>query len=254
MTRPDEIRRKRFYKEVTVAPVAATAAVAATTPVEVVDDTFRILLDGRPVRTPGRQALAVARRDLADMMAAEWASQREIIDPLSMPLTRLVNSAIDGVTGREGEVRASLLEYGGSDLLCYLAAAPPELLERQSRRWGAIHTWAKRSHNIELQLAIGIMPVAQDPSMLDRLDTALGQRTPLELAAVHVITTMTGSVLLALALVHHHLDPAEAWELAHLDDDFQIERWGADTEATQRRAQRWQDMKAACLLLGHSSA
>lgn len=240
MSRPDEIRRKRFYTEATVAPDKAG------------DDTFCILLDGRAVRTPGRRVLAVPRRELAEAMAAEWASQREIIDPISMPLTRIVNSAIDGVTGRESEVRASLLEYGGSDLLCYLAAGPPELLERQSRRWGEIHAWAKRTHHIELQLAVGVMPVTQTPSMLGRFDRALGQRTPLELAALHVVTTMTGSVLLALALVHHHLDPAEAWDLAHLDEDFQIERWGADAEAADRRAQRWQDMKAACCLLGVS--
>lgn len=244
MTRSDETRRKRFYKEATVAPVAATVA----HPEDGVE-AYRILLDGRVVRTPGRRELALPRRDLAEAVAAEWAAQGELIDPLAMPLTRLVNSAIDGVVGREGEVRTSLLAYGGSDLICYLAEGPTELIERQSRCWGAIHAWAMRTHGIELELAVGVMPVTQSTAMLEKLDTAFGERSPLELAALHVVTTLTGSVMLTLALLHRHISPAEAWELAHLDEDFQIERWGADEEAKERRAQRWQDFRAACRAL-----
>lgn len=230
--------RKRFYKEVTVAEGGNAGAPA-----------FRILLDGRSVRTPARRELAVPSRSLAEAVADEWRRQETTIVPGSMPLTRLLNSAIDGVADRAPEVRAAILEYASSDLLCYFAASPQELIERQSRRWGAIHAWIKQAFGVELSLAFGVMPVVQDERMLAQLDAAFGSPTPLELAALHVITATTGAALLSLAVLHGHVSPAEAWDLAHIDEDFQIEKWGSDAEAQARRAHRWSEIEAACLVL-----
>lgn len=230
--------RKRFYKDVTVAEAADAPS-----------GVFRILLDGRPVRTPAKRELTMPNRELAEALAREWRAQKDTIDPGTMPLTRLANSAIDGVAERMAEVRASILAYGGSDLLCYLAEGPEELIERQSRRWGEIHAWIDQAFDIELELAAGVMPVAQDEAMLARLDAAMGERSPLELAALHVITSTTGSLLLALAVLHRRVSPADAWALAHLDEDFQIEKWGEDAEATARRGRRWAEVEAAALAL-----
>jgi chaperone required for assembly of F1-ATPase len=229
--------RKRFYKEVSI------------TEVEGDKPGFRVLLDGRPIRTPAKRELMLPRRELAEAAAEEWRRQGAIIEPLTMPLTRLVNSALDGVEERAVEVRAALLAYGDSDLICYLAEGPRELIERQARSWGEIHAWIKQDYGVELELSAGIMPVRQSETMLARLDKAIGDPRPLELAALHVITTLTGSLLLALAVHHARLTPEQAWSLAHLDEDYQAEQWGHDAEAEARRAHRWQEMQAAAVVL-----
>lgn len=226
---------KRFYKDATAAPHAGV---------------WRIMLDGRPVRTPAKRELVAADAALAASVAAEWQSQGERIDPGSMPLTKLLNTAIDGVAGREAEVAADIVSYAGNDLICYFAVAPDDLVERQAQRWGAVHTWAEQAFGIRLVLAEGVMPVAQDPAMLKKVEALLADCNALTLAGLHVVTTLTGSTLLALAVHHDRLSPAEAWALAHLDEDFQIENWGQDAEATSRRARRWVEMQAACLALG----
>lgn len=235
--------RKRFYTQVAVAEAEAGGAGGPG------GTRFRITLDGRGLRTPARRELVLPSRALAEALAEEWRAQGATIAPASMPLTRIVNSALDGVTGREAEVRAAILAYGGSDLLCYLAQGPRELIERQSAGWGPVHTWIKQAFAVELVLAAGVMPVAQDTGMLARLETALGECRALELAALHVITSTTGSLLLALAVLHGRLTPAEAWALAHIDEDFQIEQWGEDAEASARRTRHWVETEAACRIL-----
>ncbi len=229
--------RKRFYREVTVAPPDGTGG------------NWRVLLDGRGLRTPAKRELAVPRRELAEAVAGEWRCQGDTIDPATIPLTRLVNSAIDGVADQQAAVRAAILAYGGSDLICYLAEAPPALIERQSRRWGEVHAWAKHALGVELALAVGIMPVEQSPAVLSQLDAALGDRHPLELAALHVMTASMGSLLLSLGVLHGRFSPSHAWDLAHIDEDFQIETWGQDEEAAERRQRRWAEMEAACCVL-----
>ncbi len=233
MTGENDDRRKRFYQ------AASVSAPAGDPP------TCRVLLDGRGVRTPAKRELAVPSRELAEALAAEWDAQVTHINPLSMPLTRLVNSALDGVTGREAEVRASILAYAGSDLLCYLAPEPIDLVTLQSKRWGTIHAWAKDAHGVELALAVGVMPVAQDPAMLAKIDAGLGKAGPIALAGLHVMTALTGSLLLAVAVRQNHITAEEAWSLAHIDEDFQIAKWGQDEAAAIRRKQRWLEMSAA---------
>jgi chaperone required for assembly of F1-ATPase len=234
--------RKRFYQAACVAEEPAEGAAGPPA--------YRVLLDGRPVRTPARRPLAVPYPAVADALAAEWEAQATHIDPRTMPLTRLVNSAIDGVAGREKEVRASIACYAAHDLLCYRAEGPPALSERQASGWQPVLDWATAEFGMPLATTTGLVPVAQDPASLARLEAALARYDAFELAALHELTTLTGSAVLALACIRRRLAPAEAWALAHIDEDFQIEHWGRDAEAEARRTARWAEAEAAGELIG----
>ena len=227
---------KRFYKAVSVATVG--------TP-----DAFQVLLDGRPIRTPAKRVLAVPTRALAEALAAEWQAQATVIDPTAMPLTRLVNTALDGVSGCEREVAADIAAYAGSDLLCYLALAPDDLVERQTALWGPIHDWLATELGVRPRLAHGVIHVAQDPALVAEFAAALRPCDAFQLAALHVMTTLTGSAMLALACLRRRLDVQTAWTLAHVDEDNQIARWGWDAEARRRRDARGVEMQAAARLL-----
>ena len=225
---------KRFYK-------AATA--------EARNGAFAVLLDGRPVRTPKKAFLQVATLPLAKAMAAEWARQETEINPARMPLTRLVNTAIDGVTGRAAEVAAEVVQYAGTDLLCYRAAGPAALVARQAKSWDPIIAWAEKWIGRRLILTEGVVHVTQPPTTLERFAEKLNGRNAFELSALHVMTTLTGSALLALAHAEGLLTVRATWTAAHIDEDYQIEKWGTDFEAEHRRATRWRDMEAAGQLL-----
>jgi chaperone required for assembly of F1-ATPase len=224
---------KRFYQRVDVAD----------------RDGFALLLDGKPVRTPGKKQLLLQSRALAEAVAEEWAAQKERIDPATMPLTKLANSAIDGVTGREDAVIGDILNYAGSDLLCYRAEAPRGLIEAQAAHWDPVLAWAKSALGAPFVLAEGIVHVAQPQASLDRLREALKSHGPFGLAALHVMTGLTGSALLALAVALGRMTPEEAWEAAHVDEDWQIAQWGEDAEAASRRAARRRDFDAAARAL-----
>jgi chaperone required for assembly of F1-ATPase len=227
-------RPKRFYRTVSVKGVPSA---------------FRVLLDGKPMRTPARKELAVPARGLAEALAAEWEAQGEHIDPASMPLTRLVNSALDGVAGREAEVRAEIAKYAASDLVCYRAEGSAELVRRQTQAWDPVLAWVRAELDAHLVTGHGIVPVVQPQAAIAAIEGALGRLDPLALAAHHVMTTLTGSALLALAHAGGRLTAEEAWAAAHIDEDWQISRWGEDAEAQARRARRWAEMQAASRLL-----
>jgi chaperone required for assembly of F1-ATPase len=227
-------RPKRFYRAASVEGAAPA---------------FRVLLDGRPVRTPAKRELAVPARALADALAAEWEAQGERIDPAGMPLTRLVNSAIDGVAGREADVRADIAKYAGSDLVCYLAEGPAELVRRQAEAWDPVLAWARETLGARFVLGQGIVPVAQPQTATAAVQDALADLDAFTLAAHHVIATLTGSALLALAHGCGQLTAEQAWAAAHVDEDWQISRWGEDAEAQARRERRWAEMQAASRLL-----
>ena len=218
--------------------------------VEAVPPAFRVLLDGRPVRTPARRELTLPAQALAEAVASEWEAQGERIDPAGMPLTRLVNSALDGVTGREAAVRAEIARYAASDLLCYRAEAPAELVLRQAGAWDPMLAWAQAELDVHLVTGAGIVPVSQPLAAVAAIDGILADLDPLALTAHHVITTLTGSAVLALAHARGRLTAEEAWTAAHIDEDWQISQWGEDAEAKARRARRWAEMQAASRLLG----
>jgi chaperone required for assembly of F1-ATPase len=228
-------RQKRFYANATME--AEEGAVA-------------LRLDGKRAMTPGRRALAVSDRRLADAIAAEWNSQGELIDPLSMPVTRLANSAIDGVAPRLGDVRAEVLAYAGTDLLCYRSGEPEILVARQAAAWDPVLKWAEQRYGVRFLLAEGMVHVAQPETTIAVLSAAIDAfDDPFRLAGLSLATTLTGSALIALALAEGALDVDAAWVAAHVDEDWNIEKWGADAEAMQRRARRFEDFKAAALAL-----
>jgi len=237
----DRPKPRRFYKQAGVQELPPDAEGGATL--------YQVVLDGRPVRTPKKSPLAVPYRALAEAIAEEWGAQGEFIEPSTMPLTRFANSILDGVIGREPEVRADILKYAGSDLLCYRAEGPASLVQRQAAAWDRVLAWAREAFNARLVLTAGVMPVAQPEHALVGIAAALEELDAYRLTSIHVMTTLTGSALLALAHSHGALTVDEAWAAAHIDEDWQIEQWGEDYEAAQRRQYRWSEMQAASRLL-----
>ncbi|MEZ5908956.1 MAG: ATP12 family protein [Hyphomicrobiaceae bacterium] len=209
------------------------------------DGAHVVLLDGRAARTPGRQLLALPTRALAERVAGEWAAQGATLEPLTMPLTRLINSVLEGVRGREREVAADIAQYARSDLVCYRADGPAGLCERQSRHWDPVVAWAEQRLGVRLMLATGIMPVDQAPALGAAMEAALAQRDTFALGALHVMTTLLGSALLALAVAEGQLSPATGWAASHVDEDWQIAQWGEDAEAAARREARRREYLAA---------
>jgi chaperone required for assembly of F1-ATPase len=215
------------------------------------DGGFVLRLDGKRAMTPGKKPIAVPRHDLADAIAAEWAGQGEFIDPISMPVTRLANSAIDGVATRRAEVRQPIVEYAGVDLLYYRAGEPDELVARQREAWDPILAWAEKRFGVRFVLAEGVMHVPQPETTLAALKAAIKSfDEPFRLTGLSLATTLTGSALIALALAERALDVEAAWNAAHVDEDWNIFKWGEDTEAARRRARRLDDFSAAALALG----
>lgn len=222
---------KRFYKEAGV---------------EERDGLFHLALDGRMAKTPGKQALAVPSRALAEAMAREWAAQETEIDPATMPITRIVNSAIDGVAARRAEVVEDLVRYAGSDLVLYRVSEPARLVQAQDDAWNPILDWVRDSHGAHFTLAEGVMHVTQPDEAVAAIRSALERiESPFALAALHVMTTLSGSVLVALAHALGPLDPDGAWAAAHVDELYQESVWGEDEEAMERRRRREADFRAA---------
>jgi chaperone required for assembly of F1-ATPase len=201
------------------------------------------------MRTPAKKALLLPTRKLADAVAAEWEAQTSRIDPATMPLTRLANSAIDGVMGREAEVRADIVKYAGSDLLCYRAQRPPELVRRQAEAWDPVLAWAREVLGASFHITHGIMPTIQPAPAAASVARAIEAHGAFDLAPLHVMTTLMGSALLALAHARGHLTADQAWAAAHIDEDWQISQWGEDAEAQGRRERRWLEMRAASQLI-----
>ena len=182
--------------------------------------------------------------------AAEWEQQGETIDPADMPLTRLMNSAIDGVAHTMAETRADILRYAGSDLLCYRAEEPDTLVAREAHGHDPVLRWAADELGARFHVTAGVMHVAQPPEAVARIAAALdAYNDPAALAALSVMTTLSGSALLALAVARGFLTPEAAWLAAHVDEDFEIERWGVDAEAMARRAARRREFDAAGVVL-----
>jgi chaperone required for assembly of F1-ATPase len=221
---------KRFYADVST---------------EAAPGGWRILLDGRTVKTPMRAELILPTRPLAEAIAEEWRRQGERIDPRSMPLTKLANSALDAVTADTEAVAGDVLNFAGRDLLCYRAASPRELAERQRLSWDPLLQWAAEHYGARLVMTEGVMPVDQPRESIAALRTACTCLDGFGLTALHVMTALTGSAVLALAHMGGRLSLEDAWAGAHVDEDFQMEQWGEDYEAKRRREGRFAEMRAA---------
>lgn len=207
---------------------------------------FRLTLDGRPANTPARHPLAAPTRALAERLAAEWAAQGQTIDPATMPVTRLVNTAIDGVAPRMAAVAEDLFAYAGTDLVAYRAGTPERLVAAQGQAWDPIIDWAREALDARLILSEGVMHVEQPEATVAALRMAVAAvRNPVRLAALHTLTTLSGSLLIALAVLAGHLTADEAWAAAHVDEHYQAAVWGADEDAETRMALRKAEFVAA---------
>jgi chaperone required for assembly of F1-ATPase len=225
--------RHRFYETATAVPIGGGHAVR---------------LDDKPVRTPARRVLAAPTLALAEAIAAEWQAQKDVIDPAKMPLTRLANAIIDGVADTPLPVAEEIGKYLASDLLFYRAASPPGLVERQARHWDPILAWARQALGADFKLGEGVVYVAQPEAALAAARAAIPQE-PWRLGAVHVVTTLTGSALIALAMARGALSADAAWEAAHVDEDWNMAQWGRDDMAMARREFRLAEFKAAAMVL-----
>jgi chaperone required for assembly of F1-ATPase len=227
------VLRRRLYDQVGIVPSGKN---------------FSVQLDDKPARTPKGRALAAPTLALARAIAAEWDAQRDLIDPAKMPLTRLANAVIDGVTDHYGEVAAEVEKYLASDLVCYRANAPQGLADRQARHWDPILEWAEEALGARFLVGEGVIHVAQPEPALAAARAAI-PGDPWRLGAVHAVTTLTGSALIALALSRARLTTDEAWQAAHVDEDWNMEQWGRDELAMQRRAFRFAELQAAATVL-----
>ncbi|BCH32599.1 ATPase [Mesorhizobium sp. L-8-10] len=211
---------------------------------------FAVHLDGKPVRTPGKAMLLLPTERAVKLVADEFSAQGASIDPVTMPVMRLVNTAIDGVATDPQAVLEDILRFSSSDLLCYRADGPERLVERQAEAWDPVLDWARSRLGARFFLAEGVMHVEQPRESIAAVGIHLRQREqPLKLAALHVMTSITGSALLALAVEAGYLDVEAGWLAAHVDEDWNAEQWGEDFEAAARRASRKRDFIAAADLL-----
>jgi chaperone required for assembly of F1-ATPase len=230
---------RRFYKEATV---------------QHRDGTFVLLLDGRAAKSPGGNHFALPCLAAARALADEWSAQIETIDPAAMPLTCIVNSAIDGGAHRLAATADEIARFAGADLVCYRAARPMTLVEAQAAAWDPILAFAREILGAHFICTEGVVFVEQPEPARAAVKEAVeriansGQAAPFSLAALHVMTTLTGSVLLALSVAHGELTATEAWIAAHVDEDFEMRAWGEDAEALRRRARQWREMEAAARL------
>ncbi len=206
---------------------------------------FTVTLDGRSLRTPAKRALALPTLAMAEAVAAEWAAQRGEVDPRVMPMTRLANTALDKVAVQRAEVAALVADYGGTDLLCYRGEGPRELVARQSAGWDPWLDWAAADCGARLTATAGVVPLPQDSDALTALARLVSARGIFTLTALHDLVSISGSLVLGLAVQAGRLSAAEAFALSRIDEIWQAELWGEDAEAAAAASNRRADMEAA---------
>jgi chaperone required for assembly of F1-ATPase len=221
---------KRFYKNASA---------------QAVEGGFGVALDARTLRTPAKLPLVLPRLALAEAIAAEWQDQVDEVRPPTMPLMRLASTAIDLVAKRHADVVAEIANFAETDLVCYRADHPPELVARQHAIWQPLVDWATLRYDAPLMITAGIVPVGQKRATVHALTAAVAAYEPMALTALHAATTASGSLVIALALIEGRLDAEAAFAASQLDESFQIEQWGEDHEAAARRAALKADIAAA---------
>jgi len=225
---------KRFYRQVTVASG---------------DGGHQVLLDQRPLRTPAKHHLATPSRSLAEAIAAEWQAQTDEIRPHAMPLTRLASTAVDRMPRQRAAAIDQVVAYADTELLCYRASEPLELVRRQQRIWQPLLDWAHATYGVRLNVTTGLVPVPQPAGAVERLRACVEDLDDWPLVGVHAATTTLGSLILGLAVFETRIDAVRALEASLLDELFEIERWGEDIEIERRHAMLRRDVEAAALFL-----
>ncbi len=225
-----EWKARRFWKTADIQPQGAG---------------WEVVLDGRPLRTPGKLPLILPTEALARAIAAEWDAQTDVIDPNRMPLTRAANSAVEKVTPQFHDVTSMLGDYGGTDLLSYRASEPEALTRMQALGWDPLIDWAATELRAPLRITHGVIPVPQDPAVLLKLQAEIASLDAFALTALHDLVTLPGSLILGLAVLRGRLDAETAWNLARIDEEFQADRWGRDEDADLAAQGRLEAMRNA---------
>ena len=210
---------------------------------------WSIALDGRPVRTPARASLVVPNKALAEAIAGEWRDVEGEIDPRAMPLTGLANAAIDRVAPDKDTFATGLARYAEADLVCYRADNPDGLVERQAESWDALLGWARRRFDVDFVTTSGVAHVEQPTATVERLAHAVASLDAFRLAGLSPLVTIGGSLIAALAVLEKAITPDEAWQAVSLDERWQLEQWGADSEAEAALDNRRRDFLAAARFL-----
>jgi chaperone required for assembly of F1-ATPase len=213
------------------------------------DGAWTVELDGKPLRTPGRELLTVPTRQLAEAIAAEWDSVDDKVDPRAMALTGLANAAVDRVAPDRAAFASGLANYGQGDLACYRAEAPPKLVQRQAASWDPLLAWARRRFDVDFRTTSGILHVEQPAATVERLAHAVAALDPFRLAALSPLVTIGGSLIAALGVVEGAFSPEDAWHAVSLDERLQLEQWGSDSEAEAALENRRRDFLAAARFL-----
>ena len=222
---------KRVYREVRVAPAGAG---------------WSILLDAHTLQTPARVPVLLSQRGLAEAIAAEWDAQTAKIAPATMPLMQLVATAIDRIAPQPEPAVKEIVGYAATDLVCYRAERPADLVVRQNACWQPLVDWVTLRFDAPLQVTTGVLPQAQPAAAITAIRAAVASLDPLWLTALHSVTTSCGSVVIGLAVLERRLDAEGAWQASQLDETFQIEAWGEDAEAALSRAALRRDLEAIC--------
>lgn len=215
--------KKRFWTDVSVADA---------------EGGFAIFLDGRSVKTPAKSPLVVPTRAFAELVAEEWRAQAEAINPATMPATRAANAAIDKVRGQMDEVAGLISDYGDSDLVCYRADAPERLVAQEAAAWNPIMDWAAHRYGVRPAMRVGVVHAPQPDTLLDGLRADVARLTAFELTCFHDLVAMSGSLLIALAVIDRFDTPEALWTASRVDEDWQIAQWGTDAEAEALTAER----------------
>lgn len=213
------------------------------------DGGWGVELDGKPLRTPAREALVVPTKALADAIASEWSSVEGDIDPRAMPLTGLANAAIDRVSVNKETFAKDLARYAEADLACYRAEGPQPLIDRQAKEWDTLLGWGQRRFDVDFRTTSGIVHVAQPPATVERLAHAISTLDPFTLAGLSPMVTIGGSLLAALGVLEGAFEPEQVWDAVTVDDRWQLEQWGPDAEAEAALASRRWDFLAAARFL-----
>jgi chaperone required for assembly of F1-ATPase len=235
---------KRFYKQVSISEEARVGDESPNVKVG-----FGIHLDGREVKTPARNPLRLPNQPSAKIIAAEWEAQEELIDAATMPATRLVNTAIDGIAADPQAVLEDMLKFAGSDLICYRASSSPDLIELQNNEWDPVLDWIGEEFGARFETTRSLIQIEQPKEAITSISVALRRwQDPISIGSLHTFTTLTGSIFLALAIASAQYTAEQAWKIAHVDEDWNISTWGEDYEAKKRRDNRWKELEAAFLV------
>ena len=209
---------KRFWKE-----VATSSGKNA----------FGITLDGKPIKTPAGAELLVPNANLAEAIAKEWNEQGENVEPYSMPMFQFSLTALDRVAPQRHVIIDEIASYGASDLLCYREAQDRNLKQHQQKVWQPYLAWFEEQFEVSLSVTEGVMPISQSPQAIKRMGEIVAKYDNFALAGLHSLTTLTGSLVLGMAVAKEYVSAEKVTAAAFLDMLWQQEKWGADEEAEQ---------------------